>query len=286
VNIPIDPNTGQPFQYERIPYTLANGQTVDLYSIVKKDYNGDGVFNLDDVSYIWNNRDNEVMNLPALDGFDPARIYNGLEFVVTKRFSDRAQLLGSFLYSNSHGPANRNNFQDWNIEGPEIMDTTSFGSLNNALNNMTGPLPFTPKYEIKVSGSYFLPKVDTDLGLRLRYSSGRPYWLLYDYGAITLAPWSSEDDLATGVLDTGAPPVIVGEDPNHPVYLPHTTVLDLRIAKAFEFARGQNLQVSLDVFNIFNSNAVINADYQFNLGQVTAVTTPSRKFRLGLSYSF
>jgi len=226
------------------------------------------------------------MNLPELDGFSPERLYQGLEFVLTKRFSNRAQLLGSFLYSNSHGPANRNNFQDWNIEGPEIMDTTSYGSLNNSINNLTGPLPFTPKYEFKLSGSYFLPKVDTDLGLRLRFSSGRPYWFLEDYGAATLAPWSSDDQLATGVLDTGSPTVIVGADPDHPVYLPHSTVLDLRLAKAFDVHRGQNVQVSLDVFNIFNSGAVTNADYQYTLGLVTAVTSPSRKFRLGLSYSF
>ena len=91
---------------------------------------------------------------------------------------------GIFLYSESHGPANRNNFQDWNIEGPKIMDTTWFSSLNNSINNMTGPLPFTPKYEFKLSGSYVIPKIEADFGVRLRYNSGRPYWFLEDFPVV------------------------------------------------------------------------------------------------------
>jgi outer membrane receptor protein involved in Fe transport len=281
VNMPINRATGLPFEYERIPFTTSYGQQVELFSIVKKDYNGDGVFDLDDVQFVWDNTDYVVQNLGVIDGHKPERIYKGLQFVVNKRFSNRAQLLGSFLYSMSNGPANRNNFQDWNIEGPEIMDTTSFGSLNNTINNLEGPLPFTPKYEFKLSGSYFLPKIDTDLGVRLRYSSGRPYWFLEDIP--TLAPWGGPDN---GILDTGVPPTIVGVDPNHPVFLPASTILDFRLAKVFNIARSQSMQFSLDVFNIFNAGVVTNADYQFSPGKVTAVTSPSRKFRAGLSYQF
>src|SRR5262249_50092566 len=91
VNIPINRTTGQPYDYERIPFTTSHGQQVNLYSIVKKDYNGDGVFNTDDVQFIWDNTDYEVTNLPELDGFKPERVYEGLQFVVQKRFSNRAQ---------------------------------------------------------------------------------------------------------------------------------------------------------------------------------------------------
>lgn len=284
VNIPINRSTGQPYQYERVPFVTDSGQTVELYSIVKQDYDGDGKFDVNDVQFIWDNTDFEVNNMPELDGFNPSRIYDGLQFTMTKRFSNRAQMLASFLYSKSNGPANRNNFQDWNIEGPEIFDSAFFGSMNNSINNMSGPLPFTPKYEIKLSGSYMVPKIDTDLGLRLRSNSGRPYWFLQSYP--TLAPWSEPDDLQTGILDTGAPSVIVMSDPGKPLFLPWTAILDLRVAKYFTFGRGQTLQTSLDVFNLFNTGSVSNVDYQYNLGTVTAVTSPSRKFRVGLSYQF
>ncbi|MCI0612397.1 hypothetical protein L0244_05360, partial [bacterium] len=62
-------------------------------------------------------------------------------------------------------------------------------------------------------------------------------------------------------------------------------ILDLRFAKAFNFGN-QSVQVSLDAFNIFNNGSVTNADYYSEPGRVTAVTSPSRKFRLGLGYQF
>jgi hypothetical protein len=49
VNIPINEVTGQEWEYERIPYTTAAGQTVQLYSVVYKDWNGDGEVNGADV---------------------------------------------------------------------------------------------------------------------------------------------------------------------------------------------------------------------------------------------
>ncbi len=283
-NVPINAVTGEMFEYERVPYTTSYGQNVDLFSVVMKDYNGDGVISADDLSWISSNTAYEVRNLNDIEGVDADRTYKGMQFVVTKRFSHRAQMLASFLYSDSNGPANRNNFQDWNIEGPMIMDTTWVLTLNHLVNNLEGPLPFTPKYEFKVSGSYLLPKIDTDLGLRLRYSSGRPYWFLEDYPQ--LAPWNFDSPPPGAVVDTGGIPTFVGVDPNDPVYLPGSTIVDLRLGKYFAIGGQQMLIVSLDAFNIFNSNSVTNANYNSRPGVVTAVTTPSRKFRLGLGYQF
>lgn len=284
VNTPIDRTTGRPFEYERKPYTTNNGQQVDLYSIILKDYNGDGAINGDDVQWIADNTDYEVNNLTALDGHNPERIYKGLQFEVNKRFSSRAQMLMSFLYSMSSGPANRNNFQDWNIEGPEIMDTTWFSSMNNSINNMEGPLPFTPKYEFKVSGSYQIPRIETDFGMRLRYNSGRPYWFLEDFPVI--ASWNFDNPPPGAVIDPSGTPILVGVNPNKPKYLPSSTIVDISFGRAFDLGRKQTVDVSLDCFNIFNVGAVSNADYYASPGQVTAVTSPSRKFRLGLSYQF
>ena len=285
VNVPINGATGDLFEYERVPYTTSYGQTADLYSVVLKDFNNDGVIDVGDLDWISSNTAYQVRNLNDLEGFgDANRSYKGLQFVVTKRFSDRAQLLGSFLYSRSNGPANRNNFQDWNIEGPMIMDTTWVLSFNQLVNNLEGPLPFTPKYEFKLSGSYLMPKIETDFGLRLRYASGRPYWFLEDYQQV--ASWNFDDPPPGAVVDTGGIPTFVAVDPNNPVFLPSSTVIDLRVAKYFALGGHQALQVSLDCFNIFNSNSVTNADYYGRPGTVTAITSPSRKFRLGLGYQF
>jgi hypothetical protein len=286
VNIPINAATGDLFEYERVPYTTGYGQSVNLYSVVMKDFNGDGTIDVNDLEWISNNTAYEVRNLNnvGLEGIKGDRTYKGLQFVMTKRFSNRAQMLASFLYSRSNGPANRNNFQDWNIEGPEIMDTTWVLSFNQLINNLEGPLPFTPKYEFKVSGSYLLPKIDTDLGLRLRFSTGRPYWFLQDYAQV--ATWNFDDPPPGAVVDTGGIPTFVAVDPKHPVFLPSSLIVDLRFGKIFALGGQQSVMVSVDCFNIFNSNSVTNAEYYSRPGVVTAVTTPSRKFRLGLGYQF
>ena len=286
VNIPVNRATGDPFEYERKPYTTNNGQDVNLYSIVLKDYNGDGVVSGDDVQWIADNVDYEVRNLEELDGFSPKRNYDGLQFVVTKRFSTRAQMLGSFLYSASDGIAHRGDFpfQDINIQGPMIVDTNFFSSMNNSINNLEGPLTFTPKYEFKLSGSYLVPKVEADFGMRLRFASGRPILFLEDFPII--ASWNFEDPPPGGVIDPSGTPIIVGQDPNNPNYLPSSTILDLRFAKYFNLGSRQGVEVALDCFNIFNTGVATNADYYSSPGTVTAVTSPSRKFRLGLSYQF
>lgn len=286
VNIPINRATGQPFEYERSPYTTNNGQNVNLYSIVLKDYNGDGSITGDDVQWISDNVDYEVRNLEELDGFSPKRNYDGLQFVVTKRFSNRAQMLGSYLYSTSDGIAHRGDFpfQDINIQGPMIIDTNFFSSLNNTINNLEGPLPFTPKHEFKLSGSYLVPKIETDFGIRLRYHSGRPILFLEDFPII--ASWNFDAPPPGAVIDPSGSPILVGMDPNNPNYLPSATIFDLRLAKSFGFGDIHRVNVSLDMFNIFNNGSATNADYYSSPGTVTAVTSPSRKFRLGLSYQF
>ena len=68
VEWPINKVTGEPWEYER-KTQIINGQTVNLYSIVLKDYNGDGVItNGDggDVQWVNENRDIEWRNLPDL----------------------------------------------------------------------------------------------------------------------------------------------------------------------------------------------------------------------------
>ena len=130
VQYPLNATTGQPFNYERVPYTTRNGQNVELFSIVLEDYNQDGTVDGSDIDWISSNTVYEIRNLQEIDGKSPERSYQGLQFVMNKRFSNRAQMMASFLYSDSSGPANRNNFQNWNIEGPMIMDTGWFRSLN------------------------------------------------------------------------------------------------------------------------------------------------------------
>jgi Carboxypeptidase regulatory-like domain/TonB dependent receptor-like, beta-barrel/TonB-dependent Receptor Plug Domain len=277
-NVPINRQTGQEWEYDRIPFTTSSGQQVMLYSIAKKDYNGDGVFNSDDVAWIVENNTSLVENMPAYDGVKPKRDYQGLQLVLRKRYSDRWQALASFLYSHGDGMGRRPLRQDINVDAPEFWDDNWMGSLNYTINNLDGQLPFTPKYEFKLSGSYRVPNLEVDLGARLRVSSGKPMWLTEAYPQLT--QWGGPDD---GVIDPGGLGRIVAV--TEPSYLPTQALLDLHLERAFKFSNSKAVRLVVDGFNVFNSNTPTDIDIQYEWGKVTAIPT-SRLFRFGARFEF
>jgi hypothetical protein len=278
-NIPLNRVTGQPWEYERIPFTTSSGQQVSLYSVVFKDYNGDGVADGTDVAWVGNNTTSRVMNMPDFDGVKPRRQYQGVQFVFSKRYSDRWQGLASVLVSNSTGMGRRSFRQDFNVESPMFYDDNWMGNLNYTINNLEGPLPFTPTFELKLSGSYKIPTAEVDLGVRYRMHSGRPIWRIQDYPLHT--QWASPPG---GVINPGGLAQIVSVDPNDPDHLPQQHLLDLHVERAFG-PESRKVHVVVDGFNIFNTAAPLNADVRFEYGKVTAIPQ-SRRFRFGIRYEF
>jgi hypothetical protein len=278
-NIPINRVTGKEWEYERIPFTTSKGIPQQLFSVVLKDYNGDGVVDNDDIGWINDNSTHRVQNMPTIDGVKPKRDYHGLQLVLHKKYSDRWQGLASFLYSKSEGLSRRSFRQDFNVESPMFYDDNWMGNLNYAVNNLDGPLPFTPKYEVKVSGSFKVPGLEVDLGARYRMNTGRPVWLLEDYPVRT-------ETGGRGVINPGGLPQIVAVDVNDPDYLPHQHILDLHLERAFNVGGGnRKLHLVVDGFNVFNSNAPINMDVHFDYGKVQSIPT-ARRFRGGVRFEF
>jgi hypothetical protein len=267
-----------------VPYTTQYGEQVDLYGILWLDYNGDGVVDGGDIGWIGTNTDREVRNMTDIDGKKARRIFQGLQLTLKKRFSNRWQMLGSALYSTSDGMAARSIRQDFNVEGPMVFDTNWLAGLNQTLNSMEGPLPHTPKWEFKLSGSYRIPYIEADLGFRFRYNSGRPLWPLE--AIPTSGQWSQPPG---GVITTGGSH-IVSIDPNDPWYLPSEAVLDLRLDKGFALSDYGTVRIALDMLNALNEDAVVNAGYggahEPIIGRVSGITYPSRKIRLSLSFQF
>jgi outer membrane receptor protein involved in Fe transport len=279
-NIPINRATQQEWEYDRVPFTTASGQTVQLYSIKWLDYNGDGVIDGGDIRWIGENSTYKVVNMGEYDGIKPKRDYMGFQLVFNKRYSNRWQLLGSVLYSISEGMANRIFGNSMNAEGPMFTDNTWMGSLNYTINNLEGPLPFTPKLEFKLSGSYTIPYIELDLGARFRLHTGRPIWTLE---AIPVhSEWANPEG---GVIDAGGVGSIVSGDPNKPEYLPTQTLLDLRMEKSFKLAKLGTLSLILDIFNVFNAYTPTSVDNQWEFGKVGTVVDP-RSFRFSFLYRF
>lgn len=299
VQWPLNKATQQEWEYERKTQTI-NGHDISLFSIVLKDYNGDGEINGDDIQWIGDNSDFEWRNMQTVDGKKAQRLFQGLQFVFTKRYSNRWQLMGSLLFNKSEGFAARNKRQDqdYNMEGTNIWSDAWVAGINQTVNNMEGPLPFTPRFEFKVAANYTIPKVEIDLGIRFRLHTGRPAWVLAEVQRID--QWNYDptntDLMEHGVIlngGSGMPGQIVAQDPNKPLYLPAQKLLDLHLEKTFKMGRG-NLHILLDSFNIFNAHDVTNAMVKTvetagivtrNVGRVVGLTTP-RTFRLGVMYDF
>jgi hypothetical protein len=300
VQWPLNQVTQQPWEYERKTQTV-NDQEVSLFSIVLKDYDGNGVIDGDDIQWIYSNQDFEWRNMPDWEGKKAHRKFQGLQITFNKRYSDRWQLMGSLLFNKSTGFAGRNKRQDqdYNMEGTNIWNDQWLGGLNQTVNNMEGPMPFTPRFEFKLNGNYTIPTIEVDVGFRFRFHNGRPIWVLASIQQID--PWNydpDDDDLMEhGVITTpsGYEGQIVAQDPTKPLYMPVLSLLDLRLEKSFNLGSGK-LRVILDGFNIFNSNTVTNAMVKKvgtwdsdillrDVGRVVGLVAP-RRFRLGVMYQF
>ena len=296
VQWPIDKLTGKEWNTKTIPYKTEDGVDMNLIIVPFSDFNGDGAVNGSDVEYFYNAGNYEWRNLTSFNGVDAHRKYEGLQFVLTKRYSNRWQMMMSFLYSKSDGVAGRNKRQDQdlNIESPSFFGgDTWISDFNQLVNNMTGPLPFVPKYEFKLNASYTIPKIEVDFGMRFRYNSGRPLWRISDVdmdqiGFPVLHSWDQEnDEFEEGSIMFCTNDVqILSMDSDDPKYTPANKVLDLHLSKSFKLGPG-SLDVGFDVLNVFNEGHVTNALVKGDgFGRITGITSPPRLFKLNLSYEF
>jgi hypothetical protein len=227
-----DPGTGEYYEWEEVPWTTAAGEQTTVYQIVLEDYNGDGNADWDDAVYVLNNVDYEAANFTSFEGTDIKRTYQGVQLVFTKRYSNRWQGLASFNWTNSDGVAPRTVDQNWYIEGPMIHDTPFGSTVNHYVNNLSGPVLMTPEFMFKLGGSYRIPLIETDAGLRIRYDSGRPLFMVEELPR--LATWMG--GFGGGeLLSTGSDRIVSSTDND---WLPSSTIVDFSLNKNFTFGGG------------------------------------------------
>jgi hypothetical protein len=305
VQWPLNQATQEPWEYE-VKTQVINGQEMSLYSIVMKDYDGNGEINGDDIAWIDDHQDFQWRNMPDFANYagGPAvkarRNFDGLQVTFKKRYSSRWQLMGSLLWNSSDGFAGRNKRQDqdYNMEGTNIWSDQWLGGLNQTVNNMEGRMPFSPRFEFKINGNYTIPKIEMDVGLRYRYHTGRPVWVLADVQQ--LASWNYDDASPEQrahwvILTTGGySQQIVAQNATDPLYMPVMSILDLRLDKTFAVGANSKLRFMLDAFNILGSKAVTNAMTKTiaqgdipvrEVGRVVGLVPP-RTFRLGVLFQF
>ncbi len=282
--VPYDMGTGQPYEWESLPYTTWTGYQTKVWQIVPKDFNGDGVIDAADYNYINDNTSYKTINARSFDGKSIGRTYHGLQLVVNKRYSNRWQGMAAINWNKTDGFYPRTVDQNWYIDGPLVMDTPLGSSLNHYQNNLSGPALMTPEWAVKIAGSYTIPTIETDLGFRIRYDSGRPIWPIQDLNI--WHSWVSWPPPAGTLLDDTWRPMMVATDPTKPDWTPSTTILDLSLQKTFRLGTVGQVNISVDALNALNSSSADRVVYtQANYGLVSSVVMP-RIFRLGVKFMF
>jgi len=131
-----------------------------------------------------------------------------------------------------------------------------------------------PKYQIIANGAYQL-KWDIDLGASYLLRQGYPM------------PWNRST--SGGFTDTlGSTKTLILVNPVDQAKLPAVQTLDFRIGKRIKFAHGMSAAIDFDIFNLFNSNTILQRQYKFTAGNYTLPLEymQPRIARIGLRFMF
>jgi len=279
---PYNTVTGEYWDWASTPFTTWREYQTKVWEVARKDYNGDGKFDVDDAKFVLNNTGYRAVNMDEFAGQKAERVFHGLQLVLNRRYANRWQGLAAVNWNKSDGIAPRTVDQNWYIDGPLVMDTPFGATMNHFQNNLDGPLPMTPEWMIKLSGSYTIPMIEADFGLRYRFDSGRAFFPVQELP--TFASWMS--DLPPGVLlGTGWHGFMVADDPTKPDWTPATSIFDLGISKRFDI-RGYGLGLSLDILNALNEDSPNRVGFhESDYGRVYGIVQP-RTVRGGVKVSF
>ena len=206
----------------------------------------------------------------------PYRKYWGLEFLFNKRFSNKWQLLASYVYSQSTGTMDNLSSDDVGYGFP----SNYFGADPNFWTNGEGHSTNDPTHMIKIQGTYLLP------------------WGIYFnayFRGVTGDAYT--DRYRTRRYGQGR--VTFFTEPRGTYHYTMPVMLDLRLEKTFTLAKKYQLGLILDVFNLFNDNSPddwgTRIDYDYYPGgtdwpstnghELYGVVDP-RRVRIGVRFTF
>jgi len=230
------------------PYTVVDpydGKTVTFYSVTDTSVTSD--------SYI--------TNPPGLK-----RDYDAVEVTLNKRYSNRWQMLISYVYADA-----------WSMTSLSSGSSTTLYNNPNAMINAYGRDSLVSPHQVKIQGSYtgFWGINASAYG---SYLSGQPY---------TRTIRSSDLGLT---LSQGTVTIYAEEKGSR--RLPDRFNLDLRLEKTFKLpGRFGTVEAMIDVFNVFNASTATSVQtissnsalYTFN--EALGLVTP-RMLRLGTRWTF
>lgn len=209
---------------------------------------------------------------------DYSQEYKGLEFNFNKRMADRWMLRGNISIT------------DWtqNVGDGAIVDPTQLrpvGAPASGCNNCDGSnvvqgsgagsgakggVYINSKWAYNLTGAYQIPVIETSFGFNFTGRQG--YAIPYVHRVAT---------------DEGFKFVLIDDDPAARRHKDPTN-LDLRLAKDIRVAGGVGVTVSIDAFNVFNSQTILQRNTRLGVAsgnRITELMSP-RVFRLGARLTF
>jgi len=205
------------------------------------------------------------------------RNYQGLEFLFNKRFSNRWQLMLSYVYSRAKGTVDNTWAADigWqHYEGPQGVIAGDPNYWINAEGNST----WDPTHMIKIQGTYVLP-YDIYFNAYFRGQTGMTWAQRY----------------RTETLNQGR--VTFLTEPRGSHHYPMSTSLDLRLEKTFTFSGKYRLGLMIDCFNLLNTSTIVSwgtrigydwipGDWPSTDGHELLEIVDPRQLRLGVRLTF
>ena len=173
----------------------------------------------------------------------------------------------------------------------DVQDPAKAG--NNALVEMLGNSSLASCHmeqnwlpQVKFLGSYTVPKIDVQIGASFQSIPG------VEYSASYAAP---NTDLARPVADGGLGRLPTGGTANQttPVnlispgtlYGPRFNQIDARLGKILRVGRTRSM-VSLDIFNVLNSDTVSNASATYTTWLAPTAVVAPRLLKVSVTYDF
>ena len=194
------------------------------------------------------------------------QIYNGVDITVTKRYSNRWQLLGALTIQ----------------DNPQYFPEVSADFVNPTGRVYRNGVSTLAKYVIKLAGSYDLPWGITAAGNFNMFQ-----------GATRTLTIDGPGDVYGGVSASGAATPITYDtlefQPRNSFRFEDTKMLDLGVQKEFSVGPRYKLKLMADLFNVFNINEVL-AYSSNNTSRVTSTAPssiiPPRVLRIGMRMNF
>jgi hypothetical protein len=237
-------------------------KTFTLYSLTSGSASEWHITNVENIKELYPNLDVDI---------NPYRKYWGLEFLFNKRFSNKWQMMASYVYSSAKGTLD-------NTSSSDDLGWNTWYDPNYWI-NADGKLTGDPTHMIKIQGTYILP---LDIAFNVYFH------------AITGDAWTQR--YRTG-RSFGQGRITFNVESAGSYHYAMAKSVDLRIEKTFRLADKYKLGIIFDVFNVFNDDTITSwgtrIGYDWDISGATSTSGHDlydivlpRRARVGLRLQF